>query len=69
VFGQATLNSGRVMRYPAGGWKRVWQGWGIAGSLAGLEMGGVLPRANRMDIDELLNPGLEREIIAAGASG
>ncbi|KAH9959916.1 hypothetical protein BGW80DRAFT_1183061 [Lactifluus volemus] len=36
----------------------------IINSLAELEKRGVLLRANRMDIDELLNPVLEREIIA-----
>ncbi|KAF8227820.1 hypothetical protein L208DRAFT_1404861 [Tricholoma matsutake] len=40
----------------------------IADSLAELEKRGVLPRANRMDIDELLNPEPEREIIAMNVS-
>ena len=40
----------------------------IADSLAELEKRGVLPRANRMDIDELLNPEPEREIIATNVS-
>jgi hypothetical protein len=33
-----------------------------------LEKRGVLPRANQMDIDELLNPEPEREIIAMNVS-
>jgi hypothetical protein len=37
----------------------------IMDSLAELEKRGVLPRANRMNIDELLNPELEHEIIEA----
>jgi hypothetical protein len=40
----------------------------IADSLAELEKRGVLPRANRMDIDELLNPAPEREIITMNVS-
>ena len=40
----------------------------IVDSLAELEKRGVLPRANRMDIDELLNPKPEHEIIATNVS-
>ena len=40
----------------------------IADSLAELEKRGVLLRANRMDIDELLNPEPEHEIIAMNVS-
>ena len=40
----------------------------IADSLAELEKRGVLARANRMDIEELLNPAPEREIIASNVS-
>ncbi|KAF8229971.1 DDE-domain-containing protein [Tricholoma matsutake] len=40
----------------------------IADSLAELEKRGVLPKANRMDIDKLLNPEPEHEIIAMNVS-
>ena len=40
----------------------------IADSLAELEKRGVLPRANQMDIDELLNPEPEHEIITMNVS-
>ncbi|KAF8227945.1 hypothetical protein L208DRAFT_1404706 [Tricholoma matsutake] len=40
----------------------------IADSLAELEKRGVLPRANQMDIDELLNPEPECGIIAMNVS-